>query len=72
MAAASAEQLADGSFQEVIEQPGLGTKTESVERIVLGTGKVMINLAGPRERWRRLRSLTHCACRTTLQSQQRK
>lgn len=45
LAAASAEQLADGSFQEVIEQPGLGTKTESVERIVLGTGKVMIDLA---------------------------
>ncbi|EAZ83620.1 alpha-ketoglutarate decarboxylase [Bacillus sp. B14905] len=45
LAAANAEQLADGSFQEVIEQPGLGTKTEAVERIVLGTGKVMIDLA---------------------------
>lgn len=45
LAAASAEQLADGSFQEVIEQPGLGTKMDSVERIVLGTGKVMIDLA---------------------------
>jgi len=45
LAAANAEQLANGSFQEVIEQPGLGTKTESVERIVLGTGKVMIDLA---------------------------
>ncbi len=45
LAAANAEQLANGSFQEVIEQPGLGTKTKSVERIVLGTGKVMIDLA---------------------------
>ncbi|GLC89133.1 2-oxoglutarate dehydrogenase E1 component [Lysinibacillus piscis] len=45
LAAASAEQLATGSFQEVIEQPGLGTNVEAVERIVLGTGKVMIDLA---------------------------
>ncbi len=45
LAAASAEQLANGSFQEVIEQPGLGTKPESVKRILLGTGKVMIDLA---------------------------
>ncbi|MEG0259932.1 MAG: 2-oxoglutarate dehydrogenase E1 component [Lysinibacillus sp.] len=45
LAAASAEQLADGSFQEVIEQPGLGSKEKAVERIVLGTGKVMIDLA---------------------------
>ncbi|MEK5332884.1 MULTISPECIES: 2-oxoglutarate dehydrogenase E1 component [unclassified Lysinibacillus] len=45
LAAANAEQLANGSFQEVIEQPGLGSKTKSVERIVLGTGKVMIDLA---------------------------
>ncbi|MEO4054875.1 2-oxoglutarate dehydrogenase E1 component [Solibacillus sp. CAU 1738] len=45
LAAASAEQLANGSFQEVIEQPGLGSKAEKVERILLGTGKVMIDLA---------------------------
>lgn len=45
LAAANAEQLANGSFQEVIEQPGLGAKPEAVERIVLGTGKVMIDLA---------------------------
>lgn len=45
LAAANAEQLANGSFQEIIEQPGLGTKAEAVERIVLGTGKVMIDLA---------------------------
>jgi len=45
LAAANAEQLANGAFQEVIEQPGLGSKTKSVERIVLGTGKVMIDLA---------------------------
>lgn len=45
LAAASAEQLATGSFQEIIEQQGLGDNKAAVERIVLGTGKVMIDLA---------------------------
>lgn len=45
LAAANADQLANGSFQEVIEQPGLGSKPEAVERIVLGSGKVMIDIA---------------------------
>src|SRR5690606_648372 len=45
LAAATAEQLANGRFQEVIEQEGLGKNTEAVEKVVLGTGKVMIDLA---------------------------
>ena len=45
LAAATAEQLATGRFQEVIEQEGLGKNTEAVEKVVLGTGKVMIDLA---------------------------
>ena len=53
LAAATAEQLANGRFQEVIEQEGLGKNTEAVEKVVLGTGKVMIDLA---ERVRRRRA----------------
>lgn len=45
LAAATAEALAEGSFQTVIEQPGLGGNTETVERIVLTTGKFAIDLA---------------------------
>lgn len=45
LAAATAEQLATGRFQEVIEQPGLGKNPKAVEKVVLGTGKVMIDLA---------------------------
>ena len=45
LAAASAEQLATGKFEEVIEQPTLGKNPEAVERIVLATGKLTIDLA---------------------------
>lgn len=45
LAAATADQLANGRFQEVIEQPGLGQNVEAVERIILATGKVTIDLA---------------------------
>ncbi|MCH7322627.1 2-oxoglutarate dehydrogenase E1 component [Solibacillus sp. MA9] len=45
LAAASAEQLATGRFQEVIEQEGLGKNVKAVEKVVLGSGKVMIDLA---------------------------
>lgn len=45
LAAASAEQLATGRFQEVIEQEGLGKNVEAVEKVLLGSGKVMIDLA---------------------------
>ena len=45
LAAASAEQLADGKFQEVIEQPTTGKNVDAVEKILLGTGKVTIDLA---------------------------
>ncbi|MEL3961085.1 2-oxoglutarate dehydrogenase E1 component [Lysinibacillus endophyticus] len=45
LAAASLEQLATGKFEEVIEQPGLGNNPEKVERILLASGKVTIDLA---------------------------
>jgi 2-oxoglutarate dehydrogenase E1 component len=45
LAAATADQLANGRFQEVIEQEGLGQNPEAVERVVLATGKLTIDLA---------------------------
>ena len=45
LAAATAEALAEGHFQTVIEQPGLGSNLDAVERIVLTTGKFAIDLA---------------------------
>ncbi len=45
LAAASAKQLAEGRFQEVIEQPGLGGNVKKVEKVLLATGKVAIDLA---------------------------
>lgn len=45
LAAASADQLANGKFQEVIEQPTTGKNVKAVEKIILATGKVTIDLA---------------------------
>lgn len=45
LAAASADQLANGRFQEVIEQPGLGKDAKKVKKVLLATGKVAIDLA---------------------------
>lgn len=45
LAAATIEQLTEGSFQSVIEQPGLGANDKKVERIVLVSGKLAIELA---------------------------
>jgi len=45
LAAATLEQLSEGKFEEVIEQPGLGQNPEKVERIILASGKVTIDLA---------------------------
>ena len=45
LAAATLEQLSEGGFQEVIEQPGLGKNAKKVERIILASGKVTIDLA---------------------------
>lgn len=45
LAAASADQLTEGNFQTVIEQPGLGGNEKKVERIVLTAGKLAIDLA---------------------------
>lgn len=45
LAAATVEQLSEGKFEEVIEQPGLGQNAKKVERILLASGKVTIDLA---------------------------
>ena len=45
LAAATIEDLSEGSFQEVIEQPGLGKNVKKVERILIGSGRVTIDLA---------------------------
>lgn len=45
LAAADAETLANGKFEEVIEQPTTGKNVDAVERIILATGKVTIDLA---------------------------
>jgi 2-oxoglutarate dehydrogenase E1 component len=43
--ASPASLLSEGSFQTVVEQPGLGENPQRVERLVLCTGKVAIDLA---------------------------
>lgn len=43
-AASSPEELEKGSFQLIVEQPGLGAKTDRVERLILCSGKVAIDL----------------------------
>ncbi|MGO4889494.1 2-oxoglutarate dehydrogenase E1 component [Anaerobacillus sp. MEB173] len=40
----SGEQFSEGSFQFVIDQPGLGTQPEQVERLILCSGKVALDL----------------------------
>jgi len=42
--ASSPDQFANGSFRAVLEQPGLGQRKERVERLVLCSGKVSIDL----------------------------
>ncbi|MEK3886240.1 2-oxoglutarate dehydrogenase E1 component [Bacillus sp. FSL K6-3431] len=44
LAAADIQDLAEGSFQPVLEQKGLGNNHDSVERIVLCSGKIAIDL----------------------------
>jgi 2-oxoglutarate dehydrogenase E1 component len=43
--ASPASLLSEGSFHTVIEQPGLGEQPQRVERLVLCTGKVAVDLA---------------------------
>lgn len=45
LVASPASLLSEGSFQTVVEQPGLGQHPDRVERLVLCTGKVAIDLA---------------------------
>ncbi len=42
--ASSGEELSNGSFNLILEQEGLGQEPEKVERLVLTTGKVAIDL----------------------------
>jgi len=43
--ASPASLLSEGTFQTVLEQPGLGENPQRVERLILCTGKVAIDLA---------------------------
>ncbi|WP_423410746.1 2-oxoglutarate dehydrogenase E1 component [Heyndrickxia sp. MSNUG] len=45
LVAASPEQLSEGSFMSIYEQPGLGENPDLIKRVVLCTGKVSIDLA---------------------------
>ncbi|CAM3047937.1 2-oxoglutarate dehydrogenase E1 component [Filibacter tadaridae] len=42
---ADLSDLSEGHFQTVLEQPGTGTKVKKVERILLASGKIAIDLA---------------------------
>lgn len=42
--ASSPDQFANGTFQVILEQPGLGEKKDRVERLLLCSGKVAIDL----------------------------
>lgn len=42
---AGPDQLSEGSFQPILEQPGLGGNPELIERVVLCTGKVSIDIS---------------------------
>ncbi|MBW8350941.1 2-oxoglutarate dehydrogenase E1 component [Bacillus sp. IITD106] len=44
LASSDVKELTDGGFQQVLEQKGLGQNKEAVERIVLCSGKVAIDL----------------------------
>lgn len=45
LVAADPLQLTEGGFQSIVEQPGLGADRDKVERIVLCSGKVSIDIA---------------------------
>lgn len=43
--ASSPAEFSDGEFQSIVKQPGLGSDPNKVERVVLCTGKIAIDLA---------------------------
>lgn len=45
LVASTSEDFTNGEFQPVLEQPGLGENLEKVERLILCSGKVAIDLA---------------------------
>ncbi|WP_174733083.1 2-oxoglutarate dehydrogenase E1 component [Mesobacillus harenae] len=42
--ASEAAEFSEGRFNSIIEQPGLGKETEKIERVVLCTGKMAVDL----------------------------
>ncbi|WP_075981713.1 2-oxoglutarate dehydrogenase E1 component [Bacillus massilinigeriensis] len=44
LVSSSPEDLSEGKFRTILEQKGLGNHPEKVERIVFGSGKIMIEL----------------------------
>ncbi|KKK37783.1 2-oxoglutarate dehydrogenase [Mesobacillus campisalis] len=45
LVASDPEEFSSGEFQSIISQPGLGTDQEKVEKVVLCTGKIAVDLA---------------------------
>jgi 2-oxoglutarate dehydrogenase E1 component len=43
--ASPGKELSEGKFQTILEQPGLGEKTDKIERVVLCSGKIAVDLA---------------------------
>ncbi|TLS35462.1 2-oxoglutarate dehydrogenase E1 component [Pseudalkalibacillus caeni] len=43
--ASTESQLSEGKFHPILEQPGLGEDTDKVERVILSSGKMAIDLA---------------------------
>ena len=39
------EEFTNGEFQRIIEQPGLGTEPNKVERVVFSTGRLAVELS---------------------------
>ncbi|WP_243449862.1 2-oxoglutarate dehydrogenase E1 component [Neobacillus terrae] len=45
MVMSTAKELSEGKFSTVIEEPGLGTNFQNVERVILCSGKIAIDLS---------------------------
>lgn len=45
LVASSPSEFSDGEFQSIISQPGLGSDINKIERVVLCTGKIAVDLA---------------------------
>jgi 2-oxoglutarate dehydrogenase E1 component len=45
LVASDPEEFSSGEFQSIISQPGLGTNLDKIEKVVLCTGKIAVDLA---------------------------